>query len=357
MSLDKKTIKKIESEKGSMVSFLRHIEEYKRQLEIEKEEKKIKKLQSKMEQAKRIVLGCCKKIEELGGDAVSIINELPKDKIEIMKDILPYGFNTESIESQKERNSIINQYKRWINKLEKLRKEYPPYNPDLPIEEKLKNKIYKQEKDIGWFMLIRSNPEQKAYDPEWNYKEHFATATEFTQEERDIIEHCIKVGEEYDKYIDKYLDERFGFLAEIGESLCGKGESIIEWGNEKQAKIWAKNLHTKVFPQIVRSMEEGENLTEEEVKAKSIEMTKGFIRFIADREELNRCLYLWNELKKDETLDERDEDKKDFMVFLVLRKEIGEEKAWYTYGYTRIPKTEEGIELLLNYSLGELGLE
>lgn len=98
MGLDKKAIKKIESEKNSMISFLKHIEEYEQQMDVEREDKKIKKLQSKIAQAKRIVLGCCKNIEELGGNAVSIINELPEAKINIMKDILPYGFNTESIE-------------------------------------------------------------------------------------------------------------------------------------------------------------------------------------------------------------------------------------------------------------------
>lgn len=202
-------------------------------------------------------------------------------------------------------------------------------------------------------MLIRSNPEQKAYNHEWNYKEHFATSTEFTQEERDIIEHCIKIGEEY----DKYLDERYGFLAEIGESLCDKGEAIKEWSNDHMAKRWARNLYTKLCPMLIKNMNPGIKLSEQEMDVEAKEMSKRFIRFIGNREELERCLFLWNEIKKDDKLNGYSEDKKNVLVFSTLVGELGEEKAWFTYGYTQIPETEEGIELLLDYTFEELGLE
>ena len=38
-------------------------------------------------------------------------------------------------------------------------------------------------------------------------------------------------------------------------------------------------------------------------------------------------------------------------------KQNREEKAWFTYAYTQLPETKDGIELLLNYSFEELGLE
>ena len=353
MGLDKKELKKIEKEKKIIGWYLSDIEKYKDELENLEDNKKTEKLNKKIKDAQSIILSAFKKIGMLDGKTDEIINNLSDRQMDILLEIFPYGLNSDSLDTQKRRNEIVDKYKGWIKKLKKLREEYPPYDASLPVRQKLKNKIYKQEKDIGWFMLGSSNPDWKTYDPEWNYKEHFATSTEFTQEERDIIEHCIKIGEEY----DKYLDERYGFLAEIGESLCGKGEAIKEWGNEKQAKIWAENLYTKIFPDVVKNMNPHEKMSAKELEAEAKAMSKRFVKFIGDREELERCLFLWNELKKDEKLNGYREDKKNVLVFSSLLGELGEEKAWFAYAYTQLPETKDGIELLLNYSFEELGLE
>lgn len=353
MGLDKKELKQIEKSKRIISMCLKEIEEYEIEIENEDDEKKIDKLKKKIESNKGVISLRGKRIGDLGVGLESYTLELNERQKDILAQVFPYGFNTESIESQRKRNEIIEGYKRRINKLKKLRLEYPPYDPELPVKEKLKNKIYNYEKEIGFRLRVGSLSEQSTYDPEWNYKEHFETSTEFTQEEREILEHCAQIGMEY----DAYFDERYGFIAEIGTSISNKGERIKEWGNEKQAKIWAENLYTKIFPDVVKNMNPHEKMPAKELEAEAKAMSKRFIQFIGDREDLERCLFLWNELKKDEKLNGYREDKKNILVFSTLVGELGEEKAWFTYAYTQLPETKDGIELLLNYSFEELGLE
>lgn len=353
MGLDKKELKQIEKSKRIISMCLKEIEEYENEIENEDDKKRIDKLKKKIESNKGVISLRGKMIGDLGVGLESYTLELNERQKDILVQVFPYGFNTESIESQRKRNEIIEGYKRRINKLKKLRLEYPPYDPALPVKEKLKNKIYNYEKEIGFRLRVGSLSDQSTYDPEWNYKEHFETSTEFTQEEREILQHCAKIGMEY----DAYFDEKYGFISEIGKSISGKGEAIKEWSKDSMAKRWARNLRTKTCPMLIKNMNPGTKLSEQEMDAEAKEMSKRFIQFIGDREELERCLFLWNELKKDEKLNGYDENKKNFLVFSSLMGELGEEKAWFTYGYTLIPETEEGIELLLEYTFEELGLE
>lgn len=353
MGLDKKELKKIEKEKKIIGWYLGDIEKYKDELENLEDNKKTEKLNKKIKEAQSIILSAFKKIGVLDGKTDEIVDSMTDRQKSLLLEIFPYGFNSNSLETQKERNRIIEQYKGWIKKLKKLREEYPAYDSSLPVKEKLNSKIYKQEKYIGWYMLADSDPNLKCYKKEWNYREHFATSTEFTQEERDIIEYCIKVGEEY----ERYFDEKYGFIAEIGDNLYDKADRLSDKTNTRMAKRWAENLHTKIFPKVVKYMNPGVKIPEKELAIEAKEMTKRFISFIANREDLEYCINLWNRLKNDEKLNGYTESKKDMMVLSILMQEIGEEKAWFTYSYTQIPETEEGIELLLEYSLEELGLE
>lgn len=352
MSLDKKTLKKIESDKESLLLRLKKAEDSLVQLESETDEKKAQKLRKKYKSHTEMIVYYGDKIGNLGGSLDGMDNDLSDKQLEILKEIFPYGFNKESIEMQKKRNQTINSYKDWIKKIRRMRETYPAYDTDMPVREKLKNKIYKEEKEMGWLMLARSNPNQKAYDPEWNYEEHFATSTEFTEEEREIMEYCYKVGLEY----DAYFDERYGFIADIGKHISDTAGNMYEGSQRNLARKWAEHLRTDVFILYIKYMNRGEKLSKKEIEAESIEMTKRFIEFIRDREALEEYLDKWNELKSSDRLNGYNDNKKNTIVLRSLMSVIGEEKALFTYSYTQLPETEQGIERLLKYTYEELGL-
>lgn len=384
MGLDKKELKKIEKEKKIIGWYLGDIEKYKDELEVITDNKKIEKLNKKIKDAQSIVLSAFKKVGVLDGKTDEIINNLSDRQKTILLEIFPYGLDSGSLGTQKERNRIIEQYKSWIKKLIKLREKYPDYNPNLSVREKLKSKIYKQERDIGWLMLGRSNADEKIYNPEWNYKEHFATSTEFTQEERDIIERCIKVGEEY----DKYLDERYGFIAEIGENLCNKGEAIKEWGNITQAKIWTRNQVNDTMPGVLKLLYPDRIYNAEELEYESRQLFKRMIQFIADKEALNKCIELRNKILNEEAEEIREmrvssaridanakgifvkaatgyiskkaeiiaSEAEDRLIYERLSENIGDEKAMFVILYTTSEQVMEGLDLIAKYSPDELGI-
>lgn len=111
------------------------------------------------------------------------------------------------------------------------------------------------------------------------------------------------VGKEY----DAYFDERYGFIADIGKHISDTAGNMYENSQLHLAQRWTRNMWTKIFPDIIESMNREDKLSKKELETEAKEMTKRFIEFI--------------------------------------------------YAYTQIPETEQGIELLLNYTYEELGLK
>ena len=384
MGMDKKELKQVKKAKDKIFFNLSEIDKLIQGLSSEGNEREKKKIQDKIQLRKGIITSYSKELGEKGIGLDEDMQELSERQKKILLEIFPQGLDSGLLETQKERDSLINQYKDWINKLKKLREEYPPYDASLPVKQKLKNKIYKQEKDIGWLMLGRSDPNSKIYDPEWNYKEHFATSTEFTQEERDIIEHCIKIGEEY----DKYLDERYGFLAEIGESLCGKGEAIKEWGNVTQAKIWTRNQVKNTMPGVLKILYPDRAYGAEELEYESRQLFKRMIQFVADKETLNKCIELRNKVLNEDAMEIKEmrasaasiaanakgilvkaatgyinkkteliaSEAEARLIYERLSEEIGDERAMFVILYTISEEVMEGFDLIANYSPDELGI-
>ena len=249
---------------------------------------------------------------------------------------------------------IINAHKSRINKLKKIEESCPPYDPNLPIKEKLKNKRFKMEKEIGWWLVVDSEKGKATYKPVWNYEEHFATTVEFTEEERKILEHCYQVGKEYDHY---FMNEKFAAITNIGVSMVNAAQNMEEKNRLSIARRWIKNSYTSIFPALIQQMNPGKQYTDIEMEREAKEMTKRFIQFIGNREQRDQLVQDWNHLMNDPSIQGYEEHERAAMVLRSVAPQIGEEAAWFTYSCTQIPDTEYGMDLVLDYSYEELGLE
>ena len=233
-------------------------------------------------------------------------------------------------------------------------KKYPPYDRNFPVKEKVKNKRYKAEVNLGWFLYMRSQKDDKNYEPVWNYEEHFAAAVEFTEEERSIMERCYEVGKEYDHY---FMNEKFAAITNIGVSMVNAAQNMEEKNRLSIARRWIKNSYTSIFPALIQQMNPGKQYTDIEMEREAKEMTKRFIQFIGNREQRDQLMQDWKHLMNDPSIQGYEEHERAAMVLRSVAPQIGEEAAWFTYSCTQIPDTEYGMDLVLDYSYEELGLE
>ena len=231
-------------------------------------------------------------------------------------------------------------------------KNNPPYDPNLPVKEKLKNKRYKAEVDLGWYMYLRSKKDKSTYEPVWNYEEHFANTVEFSEEERQIIERCYQIGKEY----DEYNNQKFAFVVNLGTSMVETAGKINEWSDKNQAQKWSRNMYTMIFPNMIRDLHPEKKYSSAELESMGKELTRRFLQFIADRESLEKYRDHWNQLMQSPDIAHFSDHQKETLVLQTMIDTVGSEKAWFTAMYNNIPQTKEGIELLLNYSYEELGL-
>ena len=163
-------------------------------LSQEQDSKKQAKIQKKIESSNKMILYYGKNIGQEGGTLESIWDQLTERQQQIVQELFPYGTEADNLGKQRERGYIIRFYKKDIQKVIEAEKNNPPYDPNLPVKEKLKNKRYKAEVDLGWYMYLRSKKDKSTYEPVWNYEEHFANTVEFSEEERQIIERCYQIG-------------------------------------------------------------------------------------------------------------------------------------------------------------------
>lgn len=322
------------------------------QLSKESDTKKQIKLQKKISYNNEMIIFYCKHIGQDGGNLKNIWNDMTDRQQQIIQELFPYGVNSDNLAQQEKRLQIINAHKKRIEKLKKIEESCSPYDPNIPFKEKLKNKRFKMEKEIGWWLVVDSKKGNATYEPVWNYEEHFATTVEFSAEERKILEHCYQIGKEY----DAYNQQRFAFLVNLGGSMKEFAGSVNEWSDKNQAQKWSRNMYTMIFPNMIRDLHPEKKYSSAELESMGKELTRRFLQFIADRESLEQYRDHWNQLMQSPDIAHFSDHQKETLVLQTMIDTVGSEKAWFTVMYNNIPQTKEGIELLLNYSYEELGL-
>lgn len=201
---------------------------------------------------------------------------------------------------------------------------------------------------------MRSQKDDKNYQPVWNYEEHFATTVEFTEEERAIMERCYEVGKEYDHY---FMNEKFAAITNLGDSLIEKSKEMSKWGDRTQSKIWCRNMYIKIFPKFIKRLNPGRKYTAAELEHEGKEMTKRFIEFARDEEGRAALMKEWHELFQMEELAGLSQDQKEEIVMNLVSQKIGEELTVFLYVYDTADSVVESMEIIKKHSFEELGLE
>ena len=345
--------KKIEKSQKLLMSFLSDAEDLEKKWMEESDPKKKEKLNKKAQFKKSMVISCAEDIGKAGGSLQNIKDAMTERQQEIIQELFPYGTETVYLERQEKRLQIINAYKKDIQKVIKAEENYPPYDPNLPVKEKLKNKRYKAEVNLGWYMYLRSKKDKSTYVPTWNYEEHFANTVEFSEEERQIIERCYQIGKEY----DEYNNQKFAFVVNLGTSMVEKTDAMSKWGDRTQSKIWCRNMYTKIFPKFIKRLNPGRKYTDAELEHESKEMTKRFIEFARDEEGRATLMKEWRDLFQMEELAGLSQDQKEEIVMNLVGQKIGEELTVFLYVYDTADSVVESMEIIKKHSFEELGLE
>ena len=346
--------KKIAKYQKLLMSFLSAAEDLEKKWMEESDPKKKEKLDKKVQYKKSMVIFCAKDIGKEGGDIQNIWTDMTERQQQLIQELFPYGVESDNLAQQEKRLEIINAYKKDIQKVIDAEQNYPPYDLSLPVKEKLKNKRYKAEVNLGWFLYMRSQKDDKNYQPVWNYEEHFATTVEFTEEERSIMERCYEVGKEYDHY---FMNEKFAAITNLGDSLIEKSKEMSKWGDRAQSKIWCRNMYKKIFPDIIRRTHPEHKYTSLELEQEAKEMTKRFIEFARDDEGREALLKEWRAFLDMEELSGLSQEKKEEVAMNMVSEKIGVELTFFTYVYDTTESVVESMELIKKHNFEELGLE
>ena len=344
--------KKIAKSQKLFLSWLEHVIEVENQLQNAEDNKKIEKLQKKLKKNKDMVVYNGKLIGQEGGTIQSIWGQLTERQQQIVQELFPYGLAAENLKQQEGRLHIIKFYKKDIQKIIEAEKKYPPYDPSLPVKEKLKNKRYKAEINLGWYMYLRSKKDKSTYEPVWNYEEHFANTVEFSEEERQIVERCYQIGKEY----DEYNNQKFAFVVNLGTSMVDKTDEMSKWGDRTQSKVWCRNMYTKTFPKFIKQLNPSRKYTAAELEHESKEMMKRFIEFARDEDGRLALMKEWHDLLQKEELAGLSKDQREEIVMNMVGQKIGEEMTVFLYVYDTEDSVVEAMELIKKHSFEELGL-
>ena len=345
--------KKIAKSQKLFLSWLEHVVEIENQLQNAEDNKKIEKLQKKLKKNKDMVVYNGKLIGQEGGTIQSIWDQLTERQQQIVQELFPYGLAAENLKQQEGRLHIIKFYKKDIQKVLEAEKKYPPYDLSLPVKEKLKNKRYKAEINLGWYMYLRSKKDKSTYEPVWNYEEHFANTVEFSEEERQIVERCYQIGKEY----DEYNNQKFAFVVNLGTSMVDKTDEMSKWGDRTQSKVWCRNMYTKTFPKFIKQLNPSRKYTATELEYESKEMMKRFIEFARDEDGRLALMKEWHDLLQKEELAGLSKDQREEIVMNMVSQKIGEEMTVFLYVYDTEDSVVEAMELIKKHSFEELGLE
>ena len=379
----RKTEKKIRNYRKFAIECLADAVKYDVERQHENDEKKLRKLEKKVEGKRHMAAVYIRDLNKMGYDFSGFMESLEPEQARVLKELFPYGLGKEIVEKHRRRNLIINMFKGKIKKLKEAEVKYEPYDPTLPVKEKLKNRIYKAEVNIGWYMVLESKKTESTYEPAWNYEEHFATTVEFTEEEREIIERCYEVGKEY----DAYNDERFAFLETIGNGLQTFARSYEETSDRIQAEKWAEKLYTEIFPKVIDIAAPGRKFSSKELETISRGLTKKMLEFVADDSRLESALATWESLSGEadvklqqlndaacaqfrgiggarermlragvDRITVADIDSRRVMMIELMKERAGADEAYFTFLYTELPDQERFRRIMTKYSPEELGV-
>ena len=141
--------KKIAKYQKLLMSFLSAAEDLEKKWMEESDPKKKEKIDKKMQFKKRMVISCAKDIGKEGGNIQNIWTDMTERQQQIIQELFPYGVESDNSAQQEKRLEIINAYKKDIQKVIKTEQNNPPYDPNLPVKEKLKSRRYKAEVNLG----------------------------------------------------------------------------------------------------------------------------------------------------------------------------------------------------------------
>ena len=351
--------KAVKKHKKDILMWLDSVEENMLKLQNESNDRKRAKLEKKIKSDKEMVVFVAKNLGKAGGSIEDVLPDLNDIKKQVISELFNQGTDSEALKNQNERNKIINFHKKRLNKLREAYEEYEMYDESLPIEEKLKNKIYKQEKEVGFFLYTESNKERKIYEPIWNYLEHIDETPEFTEEEKEILKRCYKIGEEYDKYKYEKIDMK---LEVIGNFV---GDSIRHYGDKR----YVKGLSEDVFPEAIEKIiYPDRNLSRKEINVMGKILMARFIKYSLDEDAIIRYLNVLREVVSEvKGYDVGDLNNKELieltdsengLIFEGLKSKMNPEEAFFTYMYSTLSlEGRENLKYLDNYSLEELGLD
>ena len=351
--------KAVKKHKKDILMWLDSVEENMLKLQNESNDRKRAKLEKKIKSDKEMVVFVAKNLGKAGGNIEDVLPDLNDIKKQVISELFNQGTDSEALKNQNERNKIINFHKKRLNKLREAYEKYEMYDESLPIEEKLKNKIYKQEKEVGFFLYTESNKERKIYEPIWNYLEHIDETPEFTEEEKEILKHCYKIGEEYDKYRYERIDNRLNIIANA------VGDTIMHYGDKRLAK----SLSEDVFPEAIEKVIYPErNLSRAEIRALGKTMVVRFIKYSLDEDNIIECLNILREVVSEiKGYDIGDLNNKELieltdseygLMYERLKTRMNAEEAFFTYSYAILDMEERDLlKGLDRYSLEELGLD
>ena len=383
MSEDKKTEKKIAKRREDILFWLKAAEKYANQYKQAVDEKKKAKSEKSLQSAKESIQFAVNAAIDLGGSIDDIPETLSKEQLEIWNEMFGNA-DSDDIAIEKE----IQRIKKMLNEDLKEAMEKYTYDPEEPIEEKRKNKLFYREHAIGLTLkhssrkTMASGTPNKAYNEYWNYDRDYESTKDkyFSKEEQDLIINCLRSHEEE----AAYLSEKRAWMGRLGESLCKTAEKIGEWGDITQARIFADNLSREVFINPVKEIE-GEKLSKEELSEKSKAMTRRYIQFIADEKAVEEGLRVMKEceeqtdrqleelkhgvqsaedlsltglreLRKTVRMAEDEVGGVNMLTCLLRRERLGIEKAGFVLLYTYDKLKEDRKELLTSYTFEELGL-
>ncbi len=375
--------KKIAKYEKAIRIWITELENNYRKLEKTDDPKKRNKLEEKIKKNLDHLQANVDYLEECGGSAESVFEAVSDSQKEIVRRFYATQPDRDQAEVEKE----IARIKKMLHQdLEKAREKYDPYEPDAPIEERYKSKLFQKEADIGRLLLNAGDEELKDnsfyYRECWNYTRDFTSTKDeyFTLQEQKDIEWCVQVRQEE----EAYMCIKNAKFIKLGESLMETAEKMDAWGDFAQAKFWVRNLYQDACPVIIREMYGKLPKAEEEQKSK--EMTRRYLEFLRSEEqiaELNR-IYADTEKEAEELkmklktfsfqnddflskkndreiqelirIMEQDVDGQNLLVLYLLRERIGMEKTAFISQYKYDPILDTRKELLNKFSIEELGL-
>lgn len=375
--------KKIAKYEKAIRIWITELENNYRKLEKTDDPKKRNKLEEKIKKNLDHLQANVDYLKECGGSAESVFEAVSDSQKEIVRRFYATQPDRDQAEVEKE----IARIKKMLHQdLVKAREKYDPYEPDAPIEERYKSKLFQKEADIGRLLLNAGDEELKDnsfyYRECWNYTRDFTSTKDeyFTLQEQKDIEWCVQVRQEE----EAYMCIKNAKFIKLGESLMETAEKMDAWGDFAQAKFWVRNLYQDACPVIIREMYGKLPKAEEEQKSK--EMTRRYLEFLRSEEqiaELNR-IYADTEKEAEELkmklktfsfqnddflskkndreiqelirIMEQDVDGQNLLVLYLLRERIGMEKTAFISQYKYDPILDTRKELLNKFSIEELGL-